>query len=73
MERAALALLTYIEENSEGFQVLVRDSPTTDPAGSFNSLLGDISLRVEDLLTAAFNAGSSPPRACHTMRRCWSA
>ena len=43
-----------IEENSEGFQVLVRDSPTTDPAGSFNSLLGDISLRVEDLLTAAF-------------------
>lgn len=54
VERAALALLTYIEENSEGFQVLVRDSPTTDPAGSFNSLLGDISLRVEDLLTAAF-------------------
>ena len=53
VERAALALLTYIEENSEGFQVLVRDSPTTDPAGSFNSLLGDISLRVEDLLTAA--------------------
>ncbi len=54
VERAALALLTYIEENSEGFQMLVRDSPTTDPAGSFNSLLGDISLRVEDLLTAAF-------------------
>ena len=54
VERAALALLTYIEENSEGFQVLVRDSPTTDLTGSFNSLLGDISLRVEDLLTAAF-------------------
>ena len=54
VERAALALLTYIEENSEGFQVLVRDSPSTDPAGSFSSLLGDISLRVEDLLTEAF-------------------
>ena len=54
VERAALALLTYIEQNAEGFQVLVRDSPTTDPSGSFNSLLGDISLRVEDLLTAAF-------------------
>lgn len=54
VERAALALLTYIEENAEGFQVLVRDSPTTDPSGSFSSLLGDISLRVEDLLSATF-------------------
>ena len=25
---------TYIEENAEGFQVLVRDSPSTDPSGS---------------------------------------
>ena len=33
--------------------MLVRDSPTTDPAGSFNSLLGDISLRVE-IAHAAF-------------------
>lgn len=31
VERTALALLTYIEENAEGFQVLVRDSPSTDP------------------------------------------
>lgn len=54
VERAALALLTYIEQNAEGFQVLVRDSPTADPSGSFSSLLGDIALRVEDLLTAAF-------------------
>jgi AcrR family transcriptional regulator len=54
VERTALALLTYIEENSEGFQVLVRDSPSTDPSGSFSSLLGDISLRVEDILSAAF-------------------
>ena len=54
VERTALALLTYIERNADGFQVLVRDSPSTDPAGSFNSLLGDISMRVEDLLTASF-------------------
>ena len=54
VERTALALLTYIEQNAEGFQVLSRDSPSTDPSGSFSSLLGDISLRVEDLLTAAF-------------------
>ena len=54
VERTALALLTYIEQNADGFQVLARDSPRTDPAGSFNSLLGDISMRVEDLLTASF-------------------
>ena len=54
VERTALALLTYIEENAEGFRVLSRDSPSTDPSGSFSSLLGDISMRVEDLLTATF-------------------
>ncbi|MBT1174080.1 TetR/AcrR family transcriptional regulator [Bifidobacterium sp. LC6] len=54
VERTALALLTYIEENAEGFQVLVRDSPSTDPSGSFSSLLGDISMRVEDILCEAF-------------------
>ncbi|KAB7788939.1 TetR-type transcriptional regulator [Bifidobacterium cebidarum] len=54
VERTALALLTYIEENAEGFQVLVRDSPSTDPSGSFSSLLGDISMRVEDILSEAF-------------------
>ncbi|MBM6700207.1 TetR/AcrR family transcriptional regulator [Bifidobacterium pullorum subsp. saeculare] len=54
VERTALALLTYIEENAEGFRVLSRDSPSTDPSGSFSSLLGDVSMRVEDLLTSAF-------------------
>ncbi len=32
VERTALALLTYVEENAEGFRVLTRDSPKTDPA-----------------------------------------
>lgn len=63
VERTALALLTYIEEHTEGFQVLVRDSPSTDPAGSFNSLLGDVSIRVEDLLAASFRKQKLPARA----------
>ncbi|WEV67276.1 TetR/AcrR family transcriptional regulator [Bifidobacterium sp. ESL0769] len=62
VERTALALLTYIEENSEGFNVLVRDSPTTDPAGSFSSLLGDVSLRVEEILTRAFKQHKLPAK-----------
>ncbi|WEV72534.1 TetR/AcrR family transcriptional regulator [Bifidobacterium sp. ESL0790] len=62
VERTALALLTYIEENSEGFNVLVRDSPSTDPAGSFSSLLGDVSLRVEEILTQAFKQHKLPAK-----------
>lgn len=60
VEKAALALLTYIEENAEGFQVLVRDSPSTDPTGSFSSLLGDVSTRVEDLLSETFKRHKIP-------------
>ena len=62
VERTALALLTYIEENAEGFQVLVRDSPSTDPAGSFSSLLGEVSLKVEDLLTISFKRQKLPAK-----------
>ena len=62
VERTALALLTYIEENAEGFQVLVRDSPSTDPSGSFSSLLGDISMRVEDILATAFKRQKLSPK-----------
>lgn len=60
VERTSLALLTYIEENSEGFQVLVRDSPITDPSSSFSSLWGDISLRVQDILTVWFKKQKLP-------------
>ena len=62
MERTALALLTYVEENAEGFRVLTRDSPKTDPASSFNSLLGDIALRVEDILAEAFKRQHLPAK-----------
>lgn len=62
VERTALALLTYIEEHAEGFRVLVRDSPTTDPAGSFSSLLGDVSLRVEEILTDSFKKHHLPSK-----------
>ena len=62
VERTALALLTYVEENAEGFRVLTRDSPKTDPASSFNSLLGDIALRVEDILAEAFKRQHLPAK-----------
>ncbi|MFT8593724.1 MAG: TetR/AcrR family transcriptional regulator [Bifidobacterium sp.] len=55
VEKTALALLTYIEEHTEGFKILARDSPTTDPASSFSSLLGEVSMRVEEILSEQFH------------------
>jgi hypothetical protein len=58
-----LALLSFIEEHTEGFQILVRDRPSTDPTSSFNSLLGDVSLRVEGILDVSFKRQKLSTRA----------
>ena len=50
MERAALAFLAYIDENEDGFRILVRDSPVSHSVGTFSSLLTDVSRRVEVIL-----------------------
>jgi len=46
LEQAALALLTYIETQTDGFRILVRDSPVTSATGNFSSLIGDIASQV---------------------------
>lgn len=63
VERTALALLTYIEENKQGFQVLARDAPNTDPQSSFSSLLGEVSVRVEEILAQSFKRAKLPTKA----------
>src|SRR3954468_4289396 len=37
-EQAALALLTYIEDETDGFRILSRDSTVTGTTGAFSSL-----------------------------------
>ncbi len=55
VEQAALALLTYIEEETDGFRILVRDSPVAASAGgTFSSLLNDIASQVEHILGREF-------------------
>jgi AcrR family transcriptional regulator len=54
LEQAAMALLTYIEEESDGFRILVRDSPVPSQTGSFSSLLNDIATQVEYILAGEF-------------------
>lgn len=54
LEQAAMALLTYIEEESDGFRILVRDSPVPSQTGTFSSLLNDIATQVEYILAGEF-------------------
>jgi len=56
LEQAAFALLDYIEQSSDGFRILVRDSPIGSASGSFVSIIGDVASRVEYILAAEFEA-----------------
>jgi AcrR family transcriptional regulator len=54
LERAAVALLDYIEQSSDGFRILVRDSPLGSATGSYVSIMSDIASRVEGILVDEF-------------------
>jgi AcrR family transcriptional regulator len=49
-EVAAVELLRYIEDNSDGFRILVRDSNPSSGSGTFASLISDIASQVEYIL-----------------------
>ncbi|MEO7071365.1 MAG: TetR/AcrR family transcriptional regulator [Nostocoides sp.] len=54
LERAALALLDYVEGSADGFRILVRDSPPGQTTGSFASLMSDVASQVEYILADMF-------------------
>lgn len=56
LERAAFALLDYIETSTDGFRILVRDSPVAQSTGTFATLISDVANQVEYLLAAEFKA-----------------
>jgi AcrR family transcriptional regulator len=56
LEQATFALLDYIDSSSDGFRILVRDSPLGSDSGSFGSIIGDIASRVEYILEAEFRS-----------------
>jgi AcrR family transcriptional regulator len=62
VERSALALLGYIEDNEDGFRILVRDSPVAQATGTFSSLIGDVATQVEHLLADQFTRQGLDPR-----------
>jgi AcrR family transcriptional regulator len=54
LEKAALALLEYIETSTDGFRILVRDSPVAQSTGTFASLISDVASQVEHILIEQF-------------------
>jgi AcrR family transcriptional regulator len=52
-ENAALAFLTYIETRSDGFRILVLNSPVGGQSGSFATLLSEAASQVEHIFEMA--------------------
>jgi len=63
LEIAAMTLLDYIESETDGFRILVRDSPITEPGGGFASLMSDVAGHVEYILGEQFSARGFDPQA----------
>jgi len=61
-EGAAVALLRYIEDNADGFRILVRDSHPASGTGTFGTLLSDIASQVEYILEDFFQARGYEPK-----------
>ncbi len=54
IERVALALLTYVEERTDGFRILIRDSPASVNSGTYSTLLNDAVNQVSSILAGDF-------------------
>ncbi|MDP3893039.1 TetR/AcrR family transcriptional regulator, partial [Nocardioides sp.] len=54
LEQAAIALLGYVEECTDGFRILVRDSTPGAATGSYVSIISDVASRVEGILVDEF-------------------
>ena len=59
-ERAALALLSYIEDSPDGFRILSAGSDRA--AGTYSTLLADVAIEVSGILASQFAAHDLDPR-----------
>jgi AcrR family transcriptional regulator len=62
LEQAAGALLEYVERESDGFRILVRDSPVASSSGTFASMLSDVATQVEHVLAGEFKTRGYDPK-----------
>lgn len=63
VERAALAFLTYVRDQRDGFVVLSRDAPVTLARGGMSSLLNDVAERVADVFATTFKKAGYDAKA----------
>ncbi|MBA3368561.1 MAG: TetR/AcrR family transcriptional regulator [Geodermatophilaceae bacterium] len=56
LEQAAFVLLDYIEDETDGFRILIRDSPVASTTGTFSSLISEIASQVEYILEGQFTS-----------------
>jgi AcrR family transcriptional regulator len=61
-EVAAVSLLRYIQDNADGFRILVRDSNPTSGSGTFASLISDVASQVEYILGDVLQARGYDPK-----------
>ncbi|MGH7785515.1 MAG: TetR/AcrR family transcriptional regulator, partial [Candidatus Binatia bacterium] len=61
VERAALAFLTYVRDQPDGFVVLSRDAPVALARGGMSSLLNDVAERVADVFATTFRKAGYDP------------
>jgi AcrR family transcriptional regulator len=61
-EVAAVSLLRYIEDNADGFRILVRDSNPTSGSGTFASLISDVAGQVEYILGDVLKSRGYDPK-----------
>src|SRR3989454_9540298 len=63
LEQAALAFLTYVKDEPDGFAVLSRDAPVTTASGGMSGLLNEVADRVGSVFTAAFKEAGYDQKA----------
>ena len=56
LERACGALLAYVDSSTDGFRIMVRDSPVATSTGTFAGLLSTIASQVEHILAVQFSS-----------------
>jgi AcrR family transcriptional regulator len=62
IEQAALAFLTYVRDQPDGFAVLAQDRPLSSPGTGMASLLNDVAERVGDVFASSFKAAGYDPK-----------
>lgn len=61
VEAVVLALLTYVEEHTDGFRIMTRDSPPSTTTGTYSSLFNDAVGQVASILAGDFSRRGLDP------------